>query len=113
MGACRGLFVCHANRRDAPPRGLSGFGRDSLQTRKIRFASGFERFPTDIHPSIALGISEMRQLKARTLNCSDHRSGRSIRLSNVSVLSSAGCCPRTIVSTIVGATKARRERRST
>ena len=47
------------------------------------------------------------------LRCAGHSSGRSMRLSTVSALSSAGCCPWQIASTIAGLTNARRERRST
>ena len=113
MRACRGLFVSDANRRDASPRGFSVFGRDSLHAkRKIGSLQGSNAFrPTFAHPS--LWTPEMPQLKARTLSCSDHGSGRLIRLSSVSALSSAGCCPWQIASTMPGAANARRERRST
>jgi hypothetical protein len=53
MPACRGLFASDANRRDPSPGSFGGFGRDSLQAKKIRFASGFERFPAGLRPSIA------------------------------------------------------------
>lgn len=45
MRACRGLFAFDANRRDAPCGSFGRFGRESLHAKKIRFASGFERFP--------------------------------------------------------------------
>ena len=54
MRACRGLFVSDANRRDGSPRGFSVFGRGSLHAKKNRFASGLERFPADLRPTIAL-----------------------------------------------------------
>ena len=105
MRACRGLFVSDANRRDASHRGFSVFGRGSLYAKKNRFASGFERSRADLRLS-SLWAPEMRQLKARSLSCSDHRSGRSIRLSSGRPSSKRRMLSRMIGAAVAGLVKA-------
>src|SRR5882724_1215778 len=69
------------------------------------FARIFDAAGVDV---LLVGDSLGMVVQGADSSCAGHSSGRSMRLSSVSALSSAGCCPWQIASTIVGVTNARR-----